>query len=451
MNDSDATVAIFMMTRPYTGGTTREVVSTFPADAHLRNYSQHGGGFIVRVGNDGKLRDSGGDFPVVPSGGYFAFSWNNPRLPSVWQGEDGVRSIEIFQNGQRAPMMAHERRDWRDGDPAYDHSAMIPRVTDTTGLRFLARADGSASNILMKLDGGIDLDSDGRDNPPPSDRFSESAAQDLFTGYEQMQYVDRMVEKFAATDVSRNVIGSAGAETWEVVMGAIRARQFTSTRNDGGGLETDSGTVDWAYHDPEGTVDGGAPQFDVTPNNLVDLSVKIGYTADPDKAWIYYTTGGTKFPEGSHGVGRGETQVAEMFRSFDGTPDGGGTPTWWVAGLPVFLEGTIIRYKIMVHKNDAPDRFPFLQRDIDLKRKMETQFEITGFDPTTASYFPHNDHGEQAVGLEEGFHVLRSRAFLSRSGCSSIFRTETQTFYLDLDCSRARATRSVDQATGRWD
>ena len=428
MNDSDGTVLMVMMARNFTGGQAREVVSTFPANARLRNYSQHGGGFRVSVGNDGKLRDDGGNFPLVPSGGYFAFSWDNPRLPRIWQGQDGVRPIEILQGGQRAPMMAHEREDGRDGDPAYDHSAMIPRVTDASALKFVARADGSAVNVLMKLDGGIDLNSNGRDNPPPVDRFFENDAQDLFTGYEQMQFVDRTAEKFAAKNIERNVIGSAGAETWETVI-----ESGTFSRNDGGGIVTDTGAVDWVYHDPQGTDDGGVPQFVLTPNNFVDLIVKIGYTADPESAWVYFTTDGTTFPEGSFGVGRGSTQVMEMFRAGDGTPDGGGTPTWWHAELPPMPAGTVLRYKIGVHKDDAPDRFPFSQRDIDLKRKMETQFEIDGFDPTTVSYFPHNDHGEQALGLEEGFHVLRTRAFLSRSGRASIFRTETQTFYYDLE------------------
>ena len=75
------------------------MVSTFPADAHLRNYSEHGGGFIVRVGNDGRLRDAGGNFPVVPSGGYFAFSWDNPRLPNVfWEGRQRAADRDLPGN-----------------------------------------------------------------------------------------------------------------------------------------------------------------------------------------------------------------------------------------------------------------------------------------------------------------------------------------------------------------
>lgn len=429
MTDSDGTVLLVMIARNYNDGQLADdVVSTFPADAHLRNYSQHGGSFTARVGNDGRLRNGEGNFLIVPSGGYFAFSWDNPRIPSVFEGEgdEGARSIEFYQGANRAPMMTHVRRDGRDGDGNY--TKMIPRITDVSNLRILGRADGSAVNMLMKLDGGIDLNNNGRDNPPPKDRFFDQGL-DLFTGYEQTKFVRRTNEKFAAADVARNSTGSAGSESWEVVMGNATA---TLSRNNGTAIKSDTGAVRWIYHNPKADDDNGTPQLVVSPNNFVDLLVKIGYTGDPDAAWVYYTTDGTSYPEGSLGVGAGSTQVASMFRSYDGNTDGEGTPTWWAANLPSFPAGTVLRYKIGVHKDGAPDRFPFSQRDIDLKKRMETQFEITGFNPTTVSYYPHNDHGEKATGLAEGFHVLRSKAFLNRSGRASIFRTQTQTFYYDL-------------------
>jgi len=448
MTDSDGTVAMIMRARAFTGGQARGVVSTFPADAHLRNYSEHGGGFIVRVGNDGRLRDGGGNFPVVPSGGYFAFGWDNPRLPSVFQADDSVRPIEIYQDGQRAPMMEYRREDGRNGDPAYDHDALIPRVTQMDGLRFVARADGSAVNMLMKLDGGIDLNSemglgatgsDKRDTPPTKDRFFENAAQDLFTGYEQMRFVGRAVEKFAAKDTARNVIGSAGAETWET---NFPAGGFT--RNDGGGLNSSTDTASWVFHDPEGTDDFGNPQFIIFPGFQTEVRVKTGYQFEVEKVWLYYTDDGTSFPEGSMGVGVGSTKVVPFVFESNGTPDGTGTPDWWRADLPDGFDGPTVRYKIGAHRSNASDRFPFSQRDIDIKRKMETQFELVGIDTrpmtplpgldvTTVPNFPHNDHGEQAEGLEEGFHILRTKAFLNRSGRASIYRTEAQTFYLDLE------------------
>ncbi len=436
MSVPDSTVLLVMMARGFTGGQARDFTTTFPGEARLRNYSEHGGPFMVTVGLDGRVRDDSLNFPVVPSGGYFAFSWDNPRQPSVWEGDGDVRPIEILQGGARAPLMEHPRRDGRDGDPAYAHDASIFRVTDGSDLSFVARADGSAANILMRLDGGVDINSqlglgpasgDRRDNPPPKDNFFAPAAADIFTGYEQMRFVDRTVEKFAAADVARNVVGSAGAETWGSVLGS-----GSFTRSDGGGPDTDTGTVDWVYHDPGATDDSGNPQFVHLPGLQVEIRAKIGYTDDdPAAAWVYYTTDGTSFPEGSLGVGKGATQVAAMGFGPFGTPDPGGTPEWWEVTLPAVPAGTLLRYKIGVHRASAPDRFPFSQNDIDIKRRMETQFEITGFDAAAAAHYPHNDHGEMAVGLEEGFHILRTRAFLGRSGHASIFRTEAQTFYYD--------------------
>lgn len=433
MTDADGTILLVLMARNYTGGQARDLTTTFPAGARLLNYSNHGGPFHVTVDNQGRLRNGEGNAPVVPSGGIFAFSWDNPRLPRVWQGSD-TAPIQIFQNGAPAPMMAHVREDGRDGDRGYDYTAFIPRITDGTNLRFEARADGSAANILMKLDGGVDLNSQAgidsddlaeRDNPPPLDRFGGNPAQDLFTGYEQMLFIDRTAEKFAATDVARNVIGSQGAETWEINIGNA------PTRNNGNGPNTGSGTVTWAYHDPRATDNSGTPQYLLTPNNFVELRVKVGYDNEPDAAWVYYTTDGSSFPEGSLGEGRGNTRVAPLIFYQNGNSDGNRTPQWWSADLPSLPNGTVLRYKIGFHSEDAGPRFPFSANDIEIKRRMETKFEIENFNATRVSFFPHNDHGEMMTGLEEGFHILRTKAFLDRFGRSSIFRTEAQTFYYD--------------------
>ncbi len=441
MTDGDGTTLLVLMARNYTNGQARDLSTSFPSGARLRNYSNHGGAFHVTVDGSGQLRDDSGNIPVVPSGGIFAFSWDNPRLPRVWSNSE-IPSIQIFQNGTLAPTIDVLREDGRDGDDGYDYTAKIPRITDGSDLRFLARADGSAANILMKLDGGIDLNSQEgidksdlaeRDNPPPTDRFGDFAAQDLFTGYEQMIFIDRTAEKFAATDTARNIIGSQGAETWEVVIGN------TPTRNNGNGPNANTGAVTWVYHNPTDTDDSGTPQFVLTPGNAIEFLVKVGYD-QADKAWVYYTTDGTSFPEGSLGIGKGSTKVIEMNFAQNGNADGGGTPQWWVGqSSESFLNGTTLRYKIGIHSDDAPDRFPFSANDVEVKRRMETQFEIDGFDANAVSFFPHNDHGEMATGLEEGFHILRTKAFLNRSGRASIYRTETQTFYYDA----ARPTGAI--------
>ena len=62
---------------------------------------------------------------------------------------------------------------------------------------------------------------------------------------------------------------------------------------------------------------------------------------------------------------------------------------------------------------------------------METRFQITGFNAATASYHPDNDYAPTLTGLTEGFHVLRTRQFLNRSGRAAIYNTSVQTFYYD--------------------
>ena len=439
MTDEDGTVLMLMMGRNFTSGQARPVITGFPAGARLRNYSEYGGSFRVNVGNDKRLRDDSGNFPVVPAGGYFAFSWDNPQMPSIWQGDPDNRPIEIYQQNKRAPWIDHSRIDGRNGDENYAHKVRIPRVTNGSGIRLVARADGSCANILMKLDGGIDINSamglgsqgsDKRDNPPPKDRFFENPAQDLFTGYEQMQFVQRGVEKFAAKDTSRNVIGSRGSETWEVLLSKDNPPDIT--RNNGSGILTNTGTVEWVYHDPDDNDPQGNRQLRVSPELSARISVKVGYRENnSEQAWIYYTSDAKTYPEGSMGKGKGETKVVRMSRGEDGVADNGGTPQWWFANLPPQEDNTLLRYKIGVSRSDTPDRFPFSQRDIDIKQKMETVFEVTDFDASSVSHYPHNDHGKMSTGLSEGFHILRTKAFLNRTGQSSIFKTHAQTFYYD--------------------
>ena len=363
--------------------------------------------------------------------------------------------------------MDHWRKDGKDGDAAFNpygvppgdtatrsYKVKIPRVTDGTNLRFVARADGSADNIRLKLDGGVNVNShlglgpqtgDLRDFPPgldtdqvdaavPADQVLQ-ASTDTYLGYEQMQFVRRTAEKFAAVTKTRNTIGSPGAETYQAVIGTagVTVTQSTAINNNGASV------VSWVEHDPAATntnpttpVSQMNPPPQAAAAQAVDLWVKIGYQFQPEKAWIYYTTDGTSFPEGSHGVGKGTTQVVEATYSFNGTNDGTAVPDWWKATLPPMPNGTVLRYKIGVRRgNAASPVFPFNEGDIKLAERMETLFEIDGFNATTASYRVHNDYSEVATGLKEGFHVLRSRAFVGRNDGSSIFRTNTQVFYYD--------------------
>ncbi|MES2924789.1 MAG: alpha-amylase family glycosyl hydrolase [Verrucomicrobiota bacterium] len=462
---------LYMMARNYQpNGQGRLVQTGFPVGATLINQSPYGGKFPVYVNGSGQVVDGSGNAPLVPPGGWFAFTWHNPGMPLVWQAaehKEEINPIEIYQSGVRAGTMDHWRVDGKDGDatfnpfgvPAGDtanksYRVEIPRVTDGTNLRFVARADGSADNIRMKLDGGVNINSqmglgpqtgDLRDFPPglntdqvdaanPSDRVLQ-ASTDTYLGYEQMQFVRRTTEKFAAVDRARNVIGSVGSETYQAVVGTAGV-----TVINGSGVNNTGGSVaSWAEHNPAATnehlttpVSQMNPPPQTADGQAVDLWVKVGYQFQVEKVWVYYTTDGTSYPEGSHGVGKGNTQVVEAGYSFNGTNDGTAIPDWWKATLPAMSDDTVLRYKIGVRRpNAAPPVFPFNNGNIDLAKRMETLFEINNFNATTAPYQVHNDYSQVATGLSEGFHVLRSRAFVGRGDGASIFKTNTQVFYYD--------------------
>ncbi len=450
MSDADGTVLLFMMARNGSGGASRDYPTTFPVGARLVNYSTFGGAFQATVASNGRLTNDTG-LIVAPAGGYFAFSWRNPEMPLVW--DDGmfgqVQPITILQDGQPVGTLSYIRKDGRNGDPNFNpynvpnyvpgntnYTMTVPRITSPSNLTFIARADGSCENILMKLDGGIDLNSQmgigpqtggKRDNAP-------AVATDVFLGYEQMSFVRRLAEKFAARDVARNIIGSPGCETYQANIGTAGF-----TVNNGSGANTANGTVTWVYHDPAASnqLVTATLQFNPPPQSAagqpVTIWVKIGYSGQPHKAFMYYTTDGTTYSEGSAGVGKGTTQVAEMTFDSNGPNDGTGLPDWWKVTLPAMSSSTVLRYKIGVYRNDASSWFPFNASDITMKKRMETVFQITNFNAQAVSFYPHNDYGVIKTGIDEGFHVLRTETFLKRDNPtrSSIYNLNVQTIYYD--------------------
>jgi hypothetical protein len=453
MSAADATVLLFMMAQNGSGGQSRNHTTTFPVGARLINYSTYNNafGFGATVDTNGYLRNDSGSLIIAPAGGYWAFSWQVPEMPTVWQ--DGiygqVQPITILQNGQQVGIVTYDRKDGRLGDPnfnpysvtnavpgSYEYPWTVPCVTSPSNLAFIARADGSCANILMELDGGIDLNSqmglgpqsgDLRDNRP-------GLATDTFLGYEQMGFVQRVAEKFAARDVSRNVIGSPGCETYQATIGTSGF-----TVNNGSGPNTGVGTVAWAYHDPAASnqLANPTPQFVPPPQNAANSNitvwVKIGYTNQPEYAVLYYTTNGVAYPEGSAGLGKGTTLVAPLAFNTNGTYDGTGTPVWWTATLAPMPSGTVLRYKIGVYRTDAGPWFPLGASDISLEQRMESIYQITNFNAQTVGFYPHNDYDTRTFtnGLDEGFHVLRTKTFLQRSGRASIYNLNVQTFYYD--------------------
>ena len=434
MSDAAGTVGLVMLNDNYSAGQSRSFTTGFPSvggtdnDAYLYNYSSYGGGFYKYASQLSQV--------VIPAGGYFLFSWRSPESSDLWE-LSGGHPLTILQDGKQAGTVSVKRTDGEDGDPGFnpygvpdqnrsDYSYLweVPRVTDGKNLKFVIRADGSADNVLLKLDGGIDLNANGkRDNPP-------ALSTDVYLGFEQMNFKERQgPEKFAAREVIRNTIGSAGAETyqWKAEDGT-----FTVSNGVSGGDAFLGETAHWVYHDPETANDRGEKQFQVESNSAT-LWVKVGYALEANQVRLYYLKDEGN-PEGAGGTGIGQTKV-ESF-SFSHSDNQEPNVDWWKATLGLPDSGSV-KYKIGVYRNESNDVapasvFPKNERLVSLKKKMMTTFEIDGFDGTAIEHYPHNDWGEKATGLKEGFHFLRGRAFLSRLGQSPIYNTFVRTFYYDV-------------------
>ncbi|MBC8453604.1 hypothetical protein H8D64_00945, partial [PVC group bacterium] len=342
MDDADGAVLFFVMNDDYSSGQYREIETTFRAGDHLWQYSTAGGNFYHEVSWDGKIK------VITPPGGYFAFSWRSPEESDLWAGSGG-NPITIQDEGSAVGWVSYERIDGPDGDPGFNpygvpdddtddfaYTYYVPRVISSTNLRFAVRVDGSAKNVLLKLDGGIGINSinhgsgDARDYPPGNE-----GSTDIYLGYEQINFVHRQYrEKFAAADTARNVVGSLGAETYVATIGTNGW-----TVNNGTEAETsDDNTADWVYHNPGTTNEYGNAHFYPSPQNAagspIYIWVKVGYQQDVNNLFLYYTIDGENWPEGAGGETLQNARVVELSWATNGTPDGGGTPDWWTGIIP---------------------------------------------------------------------------------------------------------------------
>lgn len=471
MTDENGVTLLVMLNDNYASGQARTFASSFPAGAYLYNYSWYGGGFY-------KFKEEL-NATVVPAGGYFLFSWKNPDPSELWKNFGG-RPITITQNGVEAGTVTVKRKDGPNGDKAfngntlpdasrpvlpadtnvtdYTYSAVVPRITDGTAVRFIARTDGSAQNILLKLDGGVNLNAlnhvggDSRDNPP-------AVSTDTFHGYEQPTFVSRIhPELFAAANpltglsgfpqnpantpdnrryppaasAIRCDTGSAGAETYRIAeAGGILSQGYL-----GGGF-LDADTARFLYHEPSAVVGGLSParnHFDASRGTNGELWAQTNQVFNDYKMFLYYTTDGTN-PEGAAGVGAGATKIAEFFWDHNETvvftdPSQSIGTDWWKCALPADFT-TSSRYKIGIYKHGASSWWPGNADAVTRKQKMMTTFETSARDLTTTVIRPHADYGVEQTGLSEGMHVIRARAFLNRGGQASIYNTFTQSFYFD--------------------
>ena len=393
----------------------------------------------------------------IPSGGYVAYGEQWPEASRASLKD----AITFQQGGAEVARLTTYRHDGVNGDTGFNpnypfkmrgsvdaggnvigganvsnrtYAIDIPVVTNAN-FDILIRSDASTVNTLAKLDSGLDLNSqmglgfsggfEKRDNRP-------GAASDVFVGYEQttLQFRDGP-EKFVAVVTNRNNVTSAGAETYWYTVGGTN----NIVNGSGNGANITTLTAAWAHHDPAATntaaTNGTATQLvPLNPNSgaSADIWVKVGYNFYTNVCYIYYTTDGSN-PEGSFGVGKGTTKVLQAAWIAHDSADA--MADWFKGTIPetVNTEGTQVRYKIGFH---IPNIATISDTD-SAKRYGLTQFAITNFNPTNVTVWLHGDRNTNntVTGLQPGFHILRARTFLPRSGKASVYNTFLQTFYYD--------------------
>jgi Alpha amylase, catalytic domain len=410
---------------------------------------------------------------MIPSDGWVAYGYQWPE-PSRSSLKD---AITLRQGGADAPRITVLRHDGANGDtnfsPIYPfkmrgsidpygnvvasgnysnltYAIDVPIVTNAA-FDIIGRCDASAVNLLFKLDGGMDLNSqmnlgptnnvagvaptnvlDLRDNKP-------GYASDVYLGYEQAGFLFRNgPEKFGARLISRDNTVSVGAETYYYTVGG----NPTVVNGSGYGANTNTSTVNWVYHDPTATNNlGGAnasatQRVPVVPNagQAADVWVKVGYQNQANTGFIYYTTDGTN-PEGSYGVGKGTTRTVQAFRVTGDSSDS--TIDWWKGTIPAAANtaGAQIRYKVAFFSGGSvagQSIQPISDAD-NSKLFGLSQFGVTNFNPTSVRVWLHNDlnPANTVTGLQEGYHILRARCFLPRTNKSAVYNTFSQTFYYD--------------------
>ena len=440
---------------------------------------------LIYVGSQ-TLASGGGAIELnVPTGSWVMYGY---QWPEASRANPSTNAIVFKQGGVEVPHLTVYRTDGANGDTNYNplfpfkmrgsvdaygnviggvhvsnrtYAIDVPVVTNGN-FDILVRSDASSVNTLVKLDGGIDLNSqmglgptsfngtaptnflDLRDNKP-------GYATDVFLGYEQTTLQFRNgPEKFAAKIVTNDTVVSLGAETYYYAIGGTNSVVTGSGYNQA----ITNQTATWVYHDPAApsTVLTNVslpvtPTTQMVPTNpaasqSVDIYVKVGYKLQINTAYIYYTTDGSN-PEGAFGIGKGTTQVAQAH--WVNADSANSTIDWWKGTIPGQPSGTQVRYKIALfnggsygysigNTNTNSWLLPISDAESSGSKLYGlTQNAITNFNPTTAVVWLHNDlnTNNTTIGLQSGFHIVRARTFLPRNNKSSVYNTFLQTFYYD--------------------
>ncbi|NLB64956.1 MAG: hypothetical protein GX803_00585 [Lentisphaerae bacterium] len=242
---------------------------SFPDDAYLYNYARTYQCYFKDNGSPADYVYADDIYNVnQPNNSYTVWGYKNPDPSELWPGS----VITIYDNGQVTDTVTVERKDGPDGDSQYNpyglpnrgfpdgveptpytYRVEIPRVTTGTNVVFSARADGSTENIMLRLNGGMDLNGEAheggdlRDNPP-------GVADDTWLGYENVNFVQRIwPEKYAAVDTQHCKIGPSGATSYEAVIGQGGVTDYAADA--GNDYGTSLGELSWVYHDPMAQTD----------------------------------------------------------------------------------------------------------------------------------------------------------------------------------------------------
>jgi hypothetical protein len=417
---------------------------------------------LIYVGGQ-TLASGGGAIELnLPSGAWVLYGcqWPEPSRSALSD------AITFRQGGAAVPSLTVFRQDGPDGDPNFNplypfkmrgridptgnvvggrnvsnltYAIDVPILTNAP-FDILVRNDASSVNTLVKLDGGVDLNSqmglgatntytaqvlDLRDNKP-------GYATDVFLGYEQSAFDFRYgPEKFAAEDTARDNVTALGAEMYSYTVGGSNSVAF----GEGNGLGITNSTAQWVYHNPSDIVNiaSNAPPSQLNPlspaaGQPADVWVKVGYQLQINQCFIYYTTDGSN-PQGSYGAGTGTTQTAAgTWMAHDQINP---AIDWWKATIPAGANsgGATVRYAMALFNNGIQ---PISNADTD-KLYGLNEASITNFNPTTALVWTANDLNTNnlAAGLQPGLHIVRARSFLPRTGQSSVYNTFLETFYYD--------------------
>lgn len=150
----------------------------------LYNYATRHNGWDqdewVRVGTDWKVNLR------VPPGHYAAYSIMVPGRTAVEPSSPILIEQPAGTLVGLIPVIRtdglHGDEDWDDdGIPNDEDPVYIQRVSGNDPIRFVSRSDGLTVSAMIRLDGGLDVNGDGLDNPA-------GQATDVYLGYEPMAF-----------------------------------------------------------------------------------------------------------------------------------------------------------------------------------------------------------------------------------------------------------------------